>query len=89
MHPVTGKMSKMKIGAIKEVTPEAQPHMIPEVKKNTKNGSRVESHSTQKYNNRPRIQRIHHVTTLKNAPTVFPIEQKKRIFTEAQTTMSA
>ena len=79
MQPVTGKMSKMKIGAIKEATPEALPHVIPEVKKIPKTGTVVDSPRSHKYNTRSTTQRIHYVTTFKNAPTVFPMEPTEKI----------
>ena len=53
-HPVTGKTSKMEIGAIKEATPESKLHVILEVVKILKHGTIVESPDAHKYNTRSR-----------------------------------
>ena len=45
-----GKLPKMKIGKIKEDTPDAYPHVIPEVEKAPESDIRVEITSTHKYN---------------------------------------
>ena len=47
-----GKFLKMKIGKIKVDTPDAKPHVIPEVEKAPESDIRVEITSTHKYNTR-------------------------------------
>ena len=64
----------MKIGAIKNSTPEANTHVIPEDKKTPYTSTRVYSTSAHKYNTRSRTYRTHHVTTFKNVPKVLPLE---------------
>ena len=58
----------MKIVTIKEKTPEAQNHDIPEVGKTTKTFTIVERPSTHKYNTISRNKRVNHVITFKNSP---------------------
>ena len=68
----------MKIGIIKSDTPEAQPHMIPKVEKTPKIDIRVEITSKHKYNIRASTKIFNHVTTLKNAPKIFPVEATEK-----------
>ena len=64
----------MKISMIKEDTPETQTRVIPKVCKTPKSDIRVEIPCTHNYNNTPITNRVNHVTTLKNAPKMFPVE---------------
>ena len=68
----------MKIDAIKEATPEAQPHVIPETKKKPKTGTKVESSSVHKYEIRARTKRINHVTRFQIATKISWWNQKKQ-----------
>ena len=71
-------------------TPDAQPHVIPEVGETPKSDIRMEIAGTHKYNNRSSTKRVNHVTTFKNAPKMFQEDTKEKIkFTEAQTTLIA
>ena len=47
MHPATGQTLKIKVGAIKDATPEAYPHVIPEVENALQCHHSGESHITQ------------------------------------------
>ena len=69
----------MKIGKIKADTPEAQIHVIPKGGKKPKIEIIVEINSTQKHNTRSSTKRVNHVTTLKNAPKMFPVVATEKI----------
>ena len=58
----------------KVYTPEAQPHVIPEVGKLQKSDIIMEITGTHKYNTRSSTKRITHVKTLKNAPNMFKMD---------------
>ena len=76
--PGKTQTSKIKIGAILQATLAARHHVIPEEWEITYTGSREEITTTNKYNTRTINQKVHHVTTFKNTPTVFPIESKTK-----------
>ena len=71
-------MSKIKVDTVKEATQEVQSHVIPEVGIIPKTDTRVYITSAQKYNTISRTKRSNHITTFKNAPKYFPMEQTEK-----------
>ena len=60
-------------------TPEAHPHVFPEVEETPKSEIRVERTSTNKYNTISSTKRVNHVTTFKNAPKLFQVDTTEKI----------
>ena len=69
----------MKIGEIKENKPEAQPRVIPEVKKTPKSDIIVKIIITHRYNTSSSTKIVNHVTTFKNAPKMFQVDATEKI----------
>ena len=59
-------------------TPEAQPHVIPEVGKMQKSDISVEINGSHKDNNRSSTRRDNHVTTFKTSPNMFKTDAAER-----------
>ena len=65
-------------------TPEAQPHVIPEVK-TAKSDIRMERTGTHKYNTRSITKRVNHVTIFKSTPNMFKMNAEGTIKTQIGT----
>ena len=68
----------MKIGTIKADTPEAQPHVIPEIEETPKSVIIVGGGSTHHYETRSSNKIFNYMTTFNNAPKMFPLEATEK-----------
>ena len=75
----------MRIEEKKADTPEAQPHVIPEVEKPQINDIRMEINGLHKYNTRSSTKRVNHLTTFKTAPNMFKMDAVEKITTHIRT----
>ena len=64
----------MRIGKIKDDTPEPQTHVIPEVEKLQISNIKVERTGTHKYKSRSSTKIVNYVKTFKNAPKIFKMD---------------
>ena len=69
----------------KVYTPEAQPHVIPEVGKPQINDIRMDRNGPHKYNTSSSTNRVNHVTTFKTAPNMFKMDAAEKITTHIGT----
>ena len=65
--------------------PEAQPHVVPEVKKTEINDIKMYRYGPHKYNTRSSTNRVEHVTTFKIIPNIFKIHAEEKISTHIGT----
>ena len=69
----------------KSGTPEAQPRVIPEVKKTQKNDIRMYRNGQHNYNTRSSTKKVNHVTTFKTAPNMFKMGVTEKVTTHIGT----
>ena len=77
--PKTGNLSKLRIGEIKMDTLKPQYHLIPEEGKSQKSSIIVARTITHKYTTRSITKRVNHVTTFKNAPSMFTMDTSEKL----------